>query len=99
MKKIEKLVGVCNCQCHCGLRECFTEHDKTCHHNSQSESEGMNNEQKFELYQQLKKEILEIATPSTNPDNFTDLVDTLEKIEKDLRVSLLHEKKLLSQQP
>lgn len=32
MKKIGKLVGVCNCQCHCGLKECFTDHDTSCEH-------------------------------------------------------------------
>ena len=28
MKKIGKLVGVCNCQCHCDLKDCFVDHDK-----------------------------------------------------------------------
>jgi hypothetical protein len=32
MKKQGKLVGVCNCQCHCDLKECFTEHDRSCKH-------------------------------------------------------------------
>lgn len=33
-KKLGKLVGVCNCQCHCGLPDdrCFTEHDEVCDH-------------------------------------------------------------------
>lgn len=30
MKKTGKLVGVCNCICHCGLKECFTNHDEDC---------------------------------------------------------------------
>lgn len=30
-KKFSKLVGVCNCICHCGLdNKCFTDHDKEC---------------------------------------------------------------------
>lgn len=32
MNKIGKLVSVCNCECHCGLKECFTDHDKKCEH-------------------------------------------------------------------
>jgi hypothetical protein len=32
MKKTGKLVGVCNCKCHCDLKECFTEHDNKCSH-------------------------------------------------------------------
>ena len=31
-KKIGKLVGVCNCECHCGLKNCFVNHDKLCKH-------------------------------------------------------------------
>lgn len=30
VKKTGKLVGVCNCQCHCGLKECFVDHDEKC---------------------------------------------------------------------
>lgn len=37
MKKIGKLVGVCNCICHCGLEDCFTEHDKSCEHCSKEQ--------------------------------------------------------------
>lgn len=36
MKKTGKLVGVCNGIYHCGLKECFTEHDKTCEHQPSS---------------------------------------------------------------
>lgn len=32
MTKTGKLVGVCNCKCHCTLEECFTEHDLRCDH-------------------------------------------------------------------
>lgn len=32
MKKTGRLVGVCNCQCHCTLEECFTKHDTDCKH-------------------------------------------------------------------
>lgn len=30
--KTGRLQGVCNCQCHCGLDSCFTNHDKSCEH-------------------------------------------------------------------
>lgn len=32
MKKTGKLFDVCNCKCHCHLKECFTEHDLRCEH-------------------------------------------------------------------
>lgn len=32
MKKTGKLIGVCNCICHCGLKDCFTNHEINCEH-------------------------------------------------------------------
>lgn len=39
-------------------------------------------------FRQLKEEMLELITPSVNPDNFTDLEDALERIENNLKASL-----------
>lgn len=44
--------------------------------------------EKILRFKELKKEILKIAIPSTNPDNFVDLEEALDKAEKDLEVSL-----------
>lgn len=30
IEKIGKVVGVCNCQCHCYLRDCLVDHDTGC---------------------------------------------------------------------
>lgn len=42
----------------------------------------------MEKFKELKKEILDLAAPSSNPDNYTDLEEALERVEKDLEVSL-----------
>jgi len=49
----------------------------------------MTNKQKFERFTELKKELLEILTPSSNPDNYTDTEEALERSENDLKVALL----------
>jgi hypothetical protein len=49
----------------------------------------MKNQEIFNRFLELKKEILEILIPSSNPDNYTDTEDALNKSEEDLRVALL----------
>lgn len=46
------------------------------------------NQEKLQRYRLVKQEILDIATPSTDPGNFTDLEEILERIEKDLNIAL-----------
>ena len=47
-KKTGKLVGVCNCKCHCGLKECFVNHDNICTH-CKIKTEGLEPIEKISL--------------------------------------------------
>lgn len=41
---------------------------------------------KREKYKQLKIKILALAAPSSNPDNYIDLVDALNRVQENMEV-------------